>query len=105
MIRNIHSPAFEVTEAIKNHINSNLDKIESYYDRITRVDFYMKKDSHNFVAEISFHIPNKGEIVLVQSSDDLYNAITALSNKSLIKLKKIKEKQNPRKNTRIDVPE
>lgn len=105
MIRNINSPAFEVTEAIKTHINSHLDKIENYHDRITRVDFFIKKEAHNFVAEINFHIPNKGEITIAQTSDDLYNAITVISNKALIKLKKIKEKQDPKHNTRVNIPE
>lgn len=105
MIRNIHSPAFEVTEAIKTHIAQNLDKIEKHYDRITRVDFFLKKDAHNFVAEINLHVPNKGEIVLTQTGADLYHSITEVVNKSLIKLKKVNEKQNSKRHTRINLSE
>lgn len=40
MIRNIHSSSFEVSEAIKSHVNTHLDKIENHHDRITRTDVH-----------------------------------------------------------------
>ncbi len=100
MIRNIHSSSFEVSEAIKSHVNTHLDKIENHHDRITRTDVHLKKDGVYYIAEFNLHVPTKGEIVINHSSEDMYHSITEGSNKVLIKLKKLNEKQKAKRHTK-----
>lgn len=103
MIRNIHSSAFEVSEAIKSHVNTHLDKIADHHDRITKAEVHLKKDGFHYIAEINLHVPSKGEVVINQSSEDMYHSITEATNKILIKLKKITEKHKAKIHKRIQL--
>lgn len=53
----------------------------------------MKKDKFKFVAEFKVSVPNTEDVVVSCSSEDMYHSITDATNKVLIKLKKLKEKQ------------
>jgi ribosomal subunit interface protein len=103
MIKNIHSTSFEVSEAIKSHVNAQLDKILDHHDRITKADVNLKKDGFHYIAEINLHVPTKGEIVITQASEDMYHSITEATNKILIKLKKITEKSKSKIHKKIQL--
>lgn len=105
MIKSIHSIDFEVTEALRSHINGHLAKIQHQHDKITRVDVFLKKDKFKFVAEFKVSVPNIEDVVVSCSSEDMYHSITDGTNKVLIKLKKFKEKQKGKLHQRIALAE
>lgn len=105
MIKSIHSTDFEVTEALRSHINGHLAKIQHQHDKITRVDIFLKKDKFKFVAEFKVSVPNTEDVVVSCSSEDMYHSITDATNKVLIKLKKLKEKQKGKLHQKIALAE
>ena len=105
MIKCIHSTDFEVTEALRSHINGHLAKIQHQHDKITRVDVFLKKDKFKFVAEFKVSVPNTEDVVVSCSSEDMYHSITDATNKVLIKLKKLKEKQKGKLHQKIALAE
>lgn len=105
MIKSIHSIDFEVTEALRSHINGHLAKIQHQHDKITRVDVFLKKDKFKFVAEFKVSVPNTEDVVVSCSSEDMYHSITDATNKVLIKLKKLKEKQKGKLHQKIALAE
>ncbi len=105
MIKSIHSTDFEVTEPLRSHINGHLAKIQHQHDKITRVDVFLKKDKFKFVAEFKVSVPNTEDVVVSCSSEDMYHSITDATNKVLIKLKKLKEKQKGKLHQKIALAE
>lgn len=105
MIKSIHSTDFEVTEALHSHITGNLTKVQHQHDKITRTDVFLKKDKFNFIAEFKLSVPNTKDVVVSCSSEDMYHSITDATNKVLIKLKKLKEKQKGKLHQRIALAE
>lgn len=105
MIKNIHSSVFDVTEALRDHVNHNLAKIEGHHDKITRVDVNLKKDKFQYVAEFTLSVPQTKGVVVNAISDDMYHSITEATNKVLLKLKKLKEKQKGKLHNKIDLEE
>lgn len=105
MIKNIHSTDFDVTEALHTHISSHLSKVQHQHDKITRTDLLLKKDKFNFVAEFKLSVPNSEDVVVSCSSQDMYHSITDATNKVLIKLKKLREKQKGKLHTKIALAE
>jgi ribosomal subunit interface protein len=105
MIKTIHSTDFEVTEALRSHVNCHLDKVQHQHDKITRADLFLKKDKFKFVAEFKLSVPNIDDVVVSCSSEDMYHAITDATNKVLIKLKKLKEKQKGKLHQKIALAE
>lgn len=105
MIKSIHSTDFEVTEALRSHIHSHLAKVQHQHDKITRVDIFLKKDKFKFVAEFKLSVPNTEDVVVSCASEDMYHSITDATNKVLIKLKKLKEKQKGKLHKKIALAE
>ena len=105
MIKSIHSTDFEVTEALHSHINGHLAKIQHQHDKITRADVFLKKDKFKFIAEFKVSVPNTEDVVVSCSSEDMYHSITNATNKVLIKLKKLKEKQKSKLHKTIALAE
>ncbi len=92
MLKQIHSTSFDVTDSIRSHINQNLEKIEKQQDKITRVDVFLKKDKFKYIVEYALAVPHKASIVISVSHEDMYHAVTSVTSKALIKLKKVREK-------------
>lgn len=105
MLKKIHSTSFEVTDAILSHINSNLEKIEHQQDKITRVDVFLKKDKFKYIAEYALSVPQKASVVISVAHEDMYHAITEVTGKALIKLKKIREKVHSHRHQRLVLDE
>lgn len=105
MIRTINPISFDVTQALSEHIRYNLDKVENHHDRITKSEMTLRKDGINYIAEIVLHIPNHKGFTIKQSSADMYHSITELTHKTLLKLKKIKEKGKGKLHRKIVVEE
>lgn len=83
----------DLTPAIKNYVNSKLEKLGRHNDRITNVNVILSVEKLEQKAEATIHVNGK-EIFANSSSEDLYAAIDSLSDKLDRQLIKHKEKLN-----------
>jgi len=79
---NIHGDKMEITEAIKEHINQKLSKLENYFNNPEDLEARVitKVHSHNQKVEVT--IPANGFTLRAEESNpDLYAAIYLVINK------------------------
>ena len=92
----IHAP-FEVNSTLKALIEKKVTKLTTFYDRIIKVDVFLKLDDPKApdgkVVEMSMHLPGK-DAFAKETSDTFEKAIAATVSKLERQLKKRKEKQN-----------
>jgi putative sigma-54 modulation protein len=93
---NIQTVHFDADEKLVDFVNKKLSKLETFHDRITKVEVYLKLDnlSHavkDKVAEIKVHIPKQDCFVKATSKtfeESFENAFESIVNQ----LKRKKEK-------------
>ena len=93
---NIQTVHFDADEKLVVFVNKKLSKLETFHDRITKVEVYLKLDnlSHavkDKVAEIKVHIPKQDCFVKATSKtfeESFENAFESIVNQ----LKRKKEK-------------
>ncbi|MDQ6814733.1 MAG: HPF/RaiA family ribosome-associated protein [Bacteroidota bacterium] len=93
-IQTVH---FESDEKLIEFVRKKLDKLNTYHDRITKVDVFLKLDNivHTLkdkVVELRVHVPKKDFFVKASSKsfeESFDNAYLSLINQ----LKRQKEKQ------------
>lgn len=88
---NISGHHVELTPAIKNYVNSKLDRLERHHDRITSTNVILSVDKLRQKAEASVHVSGK-DFFADCESQDLYAAIDLLADKLDRQLIKYKEK-------------
>ncbi len=88
---NISGHHVELTPAIKNYVNSKLDRLERHHDRITSTNVILSVDKLRQKAEASVHVSGK-DFFADCESEDLYAAIDLLADKLDRQLIKYKEK-------------
>lgn len=88
---NISGHHVELTPAIKNYVNSKLDRLERHHDRITSTNVILSVDKLRQKAEASIHVSGK-DFFADCESEDLYAAIDLLTDKLDRQLIKYKEK-------------
>jgi putative sigma-54 modulation protein len=59
---NIQTVRFDADVKLVNHINRKLEKLQHFYDRIVKIDVFLKLDNvvHSIkdkIAEIKVHVP------------------------------------------------
>lgn len=81
----------EVTDAIKNYVESKLDRLSNHHDRITSTHVILTVEKLIQKAEATIHVSGK-DLFADASSDDLYAAIDMLTDKLDRQLIKHKEK-------------
>lgn len=93
MIQTVH---FDADEKLVEYVNRKLEKLNTFHDRIVKVDVFLKLDNvvHNIkdkVAEIKVHVPRHDFFVKASSKsfeESFDNALDSISNQ--IKRKKQK---------------
>lgn len=88
---NISGHHVELTPAIKNYVNTKLDRLERHHDRITSTNVILSVDKLRQKAEASVHVSGK-DFFADCESEDLYAAIDLLADKLDRQLIKYKEK-------------
>ncbi|GAB1263745.1 ribosome hibernation-promoting factor, HPF/YfiA family [Aurantivibrio infirmus] len=83
----------DLTPAIKNYVDTKLQKLERHHDRITNINVILSVDKLEQKAEATIHASGK-EFFANANSEDLYAAIDLLSDKLDRQLIKHKEKLN-----------
>lgn len=89
----------EVTDALKEQVESGLDKIRSHFDKIIDANVVFEVEKHRHICEITLHA-NGIRIHGQESSDDMYASIDAVIEKLDKQVRKFKDRINryqPRK--------
>lgn len=81
----------EVTDALKNYVNSKLERLNNHHDRITSTHVILSVDKLQQKAEATVHVSGK-DLFADATSEDLYAAIDLLIDKLDRQLIKHKEK-------------
>lgn len=81
----------EVTDAIRNHIESKLERLSHHNDLITTINVTVSVEKQAQKAEAKIHVNGK-DIFADAEADDLYAAIDAMTDKLDRQLIKHKEK-------------
>ncbi|WP_281222814.1 ribosome hibernation promoting factor [Photobacterium sanguinicancri] len=83
----------EVTDSMRDYVNTKFEKLERFFDKINNVHVILNVEKLQQVAEATLHI-NNGEIHAKADADDMYTAIDALTDKLVRQLNKHKNKLN-----------
>lgn len=90
---NITGRHVEVTPAIRDYVNSKLDRVIRHFDNVTSVAVILSVEKLLQKAEVTLHV--RGKDIYVESEEsDLYAAIDAMSDKLDRQVQKYKQKQS-----------
>ncbi len=81
----------EVTESLKNYVESKLERLERHFDRITNVHVILSVEKQRQKAEATVSYSG-GDTYAEAEHEDLYAAIDSLTDKLDRQLIKQKEK-------------
>ena len=70
----------EITDPLREFVNSKFGKLEHYYDRINQVYIVLKVEKVTQIAEATLHV-NGGELHATAGAADMYAAIDGLGGK------------------------
>ena len=93
---NVSGHHIEVTDSLKNYVETKFERLERHFDRITNVSVILSVEKQRQKAESNIHVSG-GEIFADAEHDDLYAAIDMLADKLDRQLIKKKEKQKGHK--------
>lgn len=88
---NVSGHHVDVTPAIKNYVNTKLDRLNRHHDRITSTQVTLSVDKLVQKAEASVHVSGR-DFFADSESENLYAAIDVLADKLDRQLIKHKEK-------------
>ncbi len=91
-----HSNGFQISEDLKGFINKRVSKLETYIDKLTRADVYLKLENHSQVKdktiEIKINLP--GATIFASETSKTFEAATDEAVNSLRRqIKKHKDKR------------
>ena len=89
----------EITDALKDHVQSGLQKLKAHFDRIIDANVILAVEKHRHIAEITIHA-NGIRIHGKESTDDMYKSVDAVVeklDKQITKYKDRIKKYQPRK--------
>jgi putative sigma-54 modulation protein len=94
---NIQTVHFDADGKLMNHVSSKLKKLNTFHDRIIKVDVFLKLDNvvHNIkdkIAEIRVHVPRKRFFVKV-SSKSFEESFDSAMESLVTQIKRKKQKQ------------
>lgn len=93
MSKIISGTNISLTDSLKDHIFKHIQKIEQFDSKITNIRFFLKKDAHEYIAEIKVNSGiYKDDIVTVSATNDMYESINTASKKMITRLKKLNER-------------
>lgn len=85
---------FDITEAIKNHVEGKLERINRHADNLIKVTITLSVDKLVNKAEAHVHVAGKELHVEQTDKNDMYAAIDVLADKLDRAVLKHKEKSN-----------
>jgi putative sigma-54 modulation protein len=91
---NISGHHVDVTDALRDYVQTKFEKLQRHYSHITNTEVTLIVEKQVQKAEANVHISG-ADIFAAAESDDMYAAIDALADKLDRQLIKHKEKQRP----------
>ncbi|AAW84881.1 ribosome hibernation promoting factor [Aliivibrio fischeri] len=88
---NIAGQNVELTDSLREYVNTKFQKLERFFEHINNVHVVLKLEKVQHVAEATLHV-NQGDIHAHSDSEDMYAAIDGLVDKLIRQLNKHKEK-------------
>jgi putative sigma-54 modulation protein len=88
---NITGRHIDVTDSLKDYLDSKFLKLERHFDNINNVHVILNVEKLNQIAEATLHL-NGGEIFAMAEHNDMYAAIDSLVDKLDRQVIKHKEK-------------
>tara|TARA_B110000240_G_scaffold72541_1_gene82484 strand:+ start:847 stop:1155 length:309 start_codon:yes stop_codon:yes gene_type:complete len=93
---NVSGHHIEVTDSLRQYVETKLERLERHYDQITNVHVILRVEKQGQKAEATIRIQGS-DIFAEAESDDLYAAIDMLVDKLDRQLIKQKEKMKDHK--------
>ena len=90
---NLSGHHIEITDPLRDFVNSKFAKLERHFEQINNVQVILTVEKLNQVAEAKLNV-NGGEIFANSQHEDMYAAIDALIDKLDRQIIKHKEKLN-----------
>ena len=88
---NISGHHVEVTQALRDHAHSKLQKIKQHFNQVMNINLVLEVEKNIQKAEATIHISGQDLFAHV-SSDDMYHSINELVKKLDAQVYKYKEK-------------
>ncbi|SFN26556.1 putative sigma-54 modulation protein [Izhakiella capsodis] len=88
---NITGQNVEITDALRDFVNTKFAKLEQFFDRINQVYIVLKVEKLSQIAEATLHV-NGGELHATAEGRDMYASIDGLVDKLARQLNKHKDK-------------
>ena len=88
---NLTGHHIDITESLREYVDTKFAKLERHFDHITNVHVILNVEKTNQTAEATVHL-NGGEIFADSVHDDMYAAIDGLIDKLDRQVIKHKEK-------------
>lgn len=82
---------FDITDSLKEYVESKIQRIEKHYDNITNVHVILGVEKQIHKAEANVHVSG-ADIFADAEAHDMYASIDALVDKLIRQVKKHKEK-------------
>jgi putative sigma-54 modulation protein len=81
----------DITEALRNYVDSKFERLERHFDHVTNVHVILTVEKVRQKAEATVHV-NGADIFADSTEEDMYAAIDGLVDKLDRQVKKHKEK-------------
>ncbi|SFU45060.1 ribosome hibernation promoting factor [Xenorhabdus koppenhoeferi] len=92
---NITGHNIEITDALRNIVNTKCGKLDQYFNKINLIQVTLRVEKVQKIAEATVHI-NGGELHATSEHEDMYAAIDSLADKLARQLTKHKSKLRQR---------
>ncbi|WP_126992815.1 ribosome hibernation promotion factor [Thermosipho globiformans] len=86
----VSAKGFDLTNAVKNYIEKRFQKVDRVLEDEVHLDIKLEKDATSFIGKAMMHYLGK-DLVVTETSDDIYNLIDILSDAFEKKLKRERE--------------
>jgi len=90
---NVTGHHVDMTDSMKNYVETKMEKIERHFDNVTNVHVILSVEKQRHKAEATIHV-TRANIFAESENDDMYAAIDAMVDKLDRQVKKHKEKQS-----------
>lgn len=94
----------EITDALRNYVESKFGRLERHFDKVTNAHVILTVEKMRQKAEATMHL-NGGDIYADDEQEDMYAAIDALVDKLDRQVKKHKEKITNHRQHQVKVTE
>jgi len=89
---NISARHMELTDSLKGHVETRLDKVRVHFDRVIDVEVVLDVEKHRHIAEVTLHA-NGVRMHSKEASPDMYASIDAAVDKLHKQIHKFKDRE------------